>query len=228
MSSNLPFHAILFDLDGTLVDSIHDIAQAANAMLTELNFEPYPLKQMTSFVGRGVDALVWQCLLGRISDNAPEPALYQKARTLFAKHYDKVLHTGETPIFNEVFKGLEAFKAAGCPLAVVTNKPLAYTQIILTQTQLAPLFDYVVGGDSCEEKKPDPLPLLYACAQLDVPAEKCLMVGDSINDVQAARQANMKVIVVPYGYRRGQSVEELQADAVVPSIWQAYVWAKNQ
>lgn len=221
------YDAVLFDLDGTLVDSIHDIAHAANDTLVKLGFEALDLAQITTFVGRGVDALVWQCLLECIDEPAPAPELYQQARTLFAKAYDLRVQQGKTPVFGQVREGLQAFQQAGYKMALVTNKPLSYTHIILEHTGLAPYFDLVVGGDSCEEKKPHPLPLQFACAQLEVEPEKSLMIGDSINDVEAAQQAHIDVLVVPYGYRQDASVEALGATAVVDHLLAAFQWAQR-
>jgi len=222
------YQAVLFDLDGTLVDSIHDIAAAANHMLVELGYDALPTSQITSFVGRGVDALIWQCLLEKIDDSAPDPEQYQQARTVFAKHYHKQLEQAETPIFEQVIPGLDAFRDAGCKLAVVTNKPIDYTHMILEQTGLAPYFQVVIGGDSCEEKKPHPLPLLFACAQLDVTPEHSLMIGDSINDVAAANDAQIDVLVLPYGYNQGEPTSALPATAHVDDLMAAYQWAQQR
>lgn len=216
--------AVLFDLDGTLVDSIHDIAQAANDTLADLGFAALPVPLITTFVGRGVDALIWQCLLECIDEPAPAPELYQQARQIFAKHYDARVRLGQTPVFDQVRAGLQAFRADGYKMAVVTNKPLSYTHIILARTGLEDFFDLVVGGDSCEEKKPHPLPLQFACAQLEVSPGQTLMIGDSINDVEAAQQAGIEVLVLPYGYNQGQPVETLTATAVVDDLMAAWQW----
>lgn len=222
------YQAVLFDLDGTLVDSIHDIAAAANHTLQELGYNPLPVAQITTFVGRGVDALIWQCLLEIIDDSAPDPDQYQQARTLFARHYEKQLEQAETPVFDGVFQGLEQFKNGGCKLAVVTNKPIAFTERILKQTGLAPYFQTVVGGDSCEEKKPHPLPLLFACAELNTQPEHSLMIGDSVNDVTAANEAHIDVLVLPYGYNQGEPTSALPATAHVDDLLAAYEWAKQR
>lgn len=224
---SMSYDAVLFDLDGTLVDSIHDIAQAANRTLTDLGFAALAPDLITTFVGRGVDALVWQCLLECIDEPAPQPELYQRARTLFARHYDECVQKGQTPVFDLVTEGLQAFKQSGYLMAVVTNKPLSYTHIILRQTGLADYFDLVVGGDSCEEKKPHPLPLQFACAQLEVSPDRALMIGDSINDVAAANEAGIDVLVLPYGYSPGQPVDELAAQAVVADLVAAHAWAQR-
>lgn len=222
------YQAVLFDLDGTLVDSIHDIAAAANQMLQSLDYDPLPVAQITTFVGRGVDALIWQCLLEKIDASAPSPELYQQARAVFATQYQRQLEQAQTPVYEGVFKGLDQFQAAGCKLAVITNKPIAYTHMILEQTQLAPYFEVVIGGDSCEEKKPHPLPLLFACAELDIAPEHSLMIGDSINDVAAANDAHIDVLVLPYGYNQGQPASALPATAHVDDLPAAYHWARQR
>lgn len=222
------YQAILFDLDGTLVDSIHNIAAAANHTLQDLGYSALPLETITAFVGRGVDALIWQCLLEHIDDSAPDPQQYQQARRLFAQHYQHQLEHTATPLYEGVIAGLEHFQAAGYKLAVVTNKPIAYTQTILAQTGLASYFQTVVGGDSCEEKKPHPLPLLFACAELESPPQRSLMIGDSINDVAAANEAHIDVLVLPYGYNAGQPTHTLPATAHVDDLMAAFHWAQQR
>lgn len=224
--TTIAYRAVLFDLDGTLIDSIHDISAAANTMLTHLGFAPLPQSLITNFVGQGVDVLVWKCLLEAVSTNAPSPEQYQQGREVFAQAYQKRLAHAQTALYPKVRTGLQAFQDSGAKLAIVTNKPLANTQVVLEQTGLAPFFTEVVGGDSCEEKKPHPLPLLYACAQLETEPTETLMIGDSINDVQAARAANIDVLILPYGYNQGRPVTELEADAIVPSIEAAFEWAR--
>lgn len=226
--TTLSYRAILFDLDGTLVDSIHDIAAAANAMLVQLGFQPLNQDLIATFVGKGIDALIWQCLLEVVAEDSPSPELYQQGRAAFAQAYQKQLATAQTALYPKVRTGLQAFQDSGAQLAIVTNKPLANTQVILKQTGLDSFFTEVVGGDSCEEKKPHPLPLLYACAQMNVEPAQALMIGDSINDVQAARAAGIDVLVLPYGYNQGRPVSELEANAIVPSIEDAFAWALDR
>ncbi|MCQ9617604.1 phosphoglycolate phosphatase [Paenalcaligenes niemegkensis] len=220
------YSAVLLDLDGTLVDSIPDIAAAANAMLVDLGRNELSLQVITSFVGKGTDVLVQRTLLHDSGESTFDAIEYEQARTLFAQHYESV--NGEKSIaYDGVFEGLSAFKAMGCKLAVVTNKPIGFTIPLLNKLRLASYFDVVVGGDTTPEKKPHPLPFTYACEQLNIAPGQCLAVGDSINDALAARAAKIDVLVVPYGYNEGIDVQTLDVDGIVSSIADAARWARK-
>lgn len=121
--------------------------------------------------------------------------------------------------------GLEAFKAAGCRLAIVTNKPIEFVPALIEQMGIASYFEVIVGGNTCAEKKPHPLPFLYACEQLGIAPSDALVIGDSSNDSIAARRANIDVLIVPYGYNEGKSVQTLDCDGIVSSIVEAAQWA---
>lgn len=218
------YRAILFDLDGTLVDSIPDLAAGANGMLAELSAPTLPLETITTYVGKGTEMLVRRCLKdGRV--NLPtDDASVQKALAIFNRHYHAV-NGRESVVYPGVFEGLEAFRAKGVKLAVVTNKPAEFTLPLMEKTGLAPYFEAIVCGDTCERKKPDPLPLRHACQLLGVSADESLAVGDSINDALAARAADIKVLAVPYGYNEGLDIHTLDVDGIVSGIDEAYRWA---
>lgn len=220
------YKAVLLDLDGTLVNSIPDIADATNAMLEALGYERLSLTIITSFVGKGTDVLVQRALRysnASVTENSNE---YQQARALFAQHYER-LNGEKSTVYSDVFNGLSAFKAMGCQLAVVTNKPIGFTIPLLNKLQLASYFDEIIGGDTTAEKKPHPLPFYYACEQLNVDPKDALVIGDSANDALAARAAKIDVLLVPYGYTEGIDVQTLDADGIVDSIAQAARWALN-
>jgi phosphoglycolate phosphatase len=117
-----------------------------------------------------------------------------------------------------VREGLEQFRAAGFPLACVTNKAGAFTQPLLERMGLAPFFVQTIAGDTLPRKKPDPQQLLHACTHFGVAPARMLMIGDSVNDVQAARAAGCPVFCVPYGYNEGQAVQSLDVDAIVAAL----------
>lgn len=219
------YSAVLFDLDGTLVDSIPDIAGGVNAMLREMGFEELSTQRISTFLGKGMDHLIWLSLSVYYPDASPSSDDYDQGRALFAKHYHSQLENSVSTLFDGVIEGLDAFKAAGCRLAVVTNKPIEFAPTLLKKMGIDAYFEVVVGGNTCPEKKPHPMPFLYACEQLGITPSQALVIGDSSNDSIAARQAGIDVLIVPYGYNEGKSVQTLDCDGIVSSIAEAAQWA---
>ena len=210
------FRAVLCDLDGTLLDTAQDLANAANRMLADMNLPLRTLNEISCYIGKGIPTLVHRSLSGR-QDGKADTALYERALPLFETYYAQ--ESGRnTQVYPGVFEGLARLRAAQIKLACLTNKAERYTLDLLKKMELAPYFDLVVSGDSLPRKKPDPMPVLHACERLGAARDQALMVGDSMNDVEAARAAGVQVIVVPYGYTEGEPVESLCADAVVPDL----------
>lgn len=225
------FKALLLDLDGTLINTIGDIAAATNAMLQELGRQPLSLPAVTSYVGKGSETLVLRALTGDITQDAsapgplaPSPVETAEALSVFFRHY-RSLNGRESELYPGVMEGLRAFRQARLKMAVVTNKPEEFTHTLLIRKGLAHFFDAVVCGDTCKRKKPDPMPLLHACNLLNVAPGDALMIGDSANDAQAARAAGMAVLAVPYGYNENMDVRDLDVDDIVSSIEDAAHWA---
>ncbi|ANN74086.1 phosphoglycolate phosphatase [Bordetella bronchialis] len=218
-----PFHAALLDLDGTLLDSVPDLATAANAMRMELGMPPLREAVIATFVGKGVDRLVQRTLAGAQEHGELDPALYARARASFYRHYHLV-NGDKAVIFDGVLDGLKAMRDQGLKLAVVTNKPTEFTMPLLERTGLAGFFAAVVCGDTCARKKPDPQPVLHACTLLGVQPGRTVTIGDSINDAQAGRDAGTYVLVVPYGYNEGVDVRSLDVDGIVSSLVEAAQW----
>lgn len=217
----MSFSAVLLDLDGTLLNTIPDLTLAVNAMRADLKQAPLPLETVATYVGKGVRQLIRRSLQG--DGIEPDPELVERCRYLFNQHYHPVNGVHAT-LYPGVLEGLNAFKRLGLKLSVVTNKPTEFTLPLLERTALAPYFDAVVCGDTCAEHKPHPMPLLHACALLNVPTEKAVMIGDSLNDAQAALAAGMTVLAVPYGYNEGLDVQNLKVDDIVMSIDAAAQW----
>lgn len=220
------FSAALFDLDGTLVDTIADLADAANAMRTDAGLPALPEDTIARYVGRGTRQLVTRTLE---HDGEATVSSDQVTRGLerFEAHYSEV-NGRKSRLFGDARAGLEAFRAQGLRLAVVTNKGTAFTLPLLRQMGLTPFFDTIVCGDTCARRKPDPMPLLHACEVLGVAPTRALFVGDSINDALAARAAGMRMLALPYGYNEGNPVQGLPADAIVGSVLEAARWAAAQ
>ncbi len=217
MPTLLPVKAVLIDLDGTLLDTIEDLADAVNAMLMELGRAPLPSSAIRGFVGKGIPNLVMRSL----SDASPASEVeVSAALPIFGRHYVAV-NGLRTRVYPGVIAGLEAMRHAGFGLACVTNKAAAFTEPLLQKTGLAPYFDFVVSGDTLPEKKPHPLPFLHVCEQLGIAPHHALVIGDSRNDVSGARAAGCPVFCVPYGYSEGEDVRELGADAIVVSLEEA-------
>ncbi len=220
------YKAILFDLDGTLVDSIPDIAHSTNSTLMALGLEPLSQDLISTFVGKGTDHLVALSLQHATASQA-SAQLIERAQGIFAQHYQTRTQSSLARVFPGVIEGLRLFQKAGCQLALVTNKPIQYVPDLLQQMRLDAFFDLLVGGDSCAQKKPHPMPFLYACEQLKVDPSEALVIGDSSNDSLAAQQAGIDVLLVPYGYNEGKKVQDLNCDGIVCSIEAAAQWAAS-
>jgi len=207
--------AIVIDLDGTLLDSAPQLAEAANRMLREIDYAPVSQELLASYIGNGIGWLVKRALTGEMHAT-PDAALYEHALPIFQKHYSDLL-LGSKP-YDGAIEGLEAMRAAGFRLGCITNKSTRFTGPLLEGAGLAKYFDIVVSGDTLPEKKPHPLPLQYAAKFFGVPVEKLLVIGDSLNDTLAARAAGCPIFCVPYGYNRGEPVETLDMDAVINNL----------
>ncbi|MBB5215429.1 phosphoglycolate phosphatase [Parapusillimonas granuli] len=218
------FSAVLLDLDGTLLDTIPDLARASNAMRAELGMPELPVATVATYVGKGTENLVKRLLADNPEGRQPSPEETARALEIFHRHYHEV-NGDEASVYPGVVEGLEAFSKAGAALAVVTNKPTQFTLPLLERMGLAGYFSQVVCGDTCARKKPDPMPFLHACELLGADPAASLAIGDSINDALAARAANMTVLALPYGYNEGMDVRNLPVDDIVMSIAEAAQWA---
>jgi len=203
---------IIFDLDGTLIDSSGDLALAINHMLSTINRSTFTLDEIHNWVGNGAQTLVKRALSGssEIADNIDE-AEFQNALDIFLKFYAENL-TVETVTYPHVLTTLAKLKEHGYKLVIVTNKPFDFVAPILEGLKLKAYFEFHLGGDSLKEKKPDPAPLLYVCDKLNVSPDECVMVGDSKNDILAAQACNMQSIGLSYGYNYGKHISTYKPD----------------
>ena len=210
--------AVLFDLDGTLLDTATDIAEALNRAMAERGWPPIAPGEVRRMIGRGSPVLIERAAAfqGHELDEAAIAAMLER----FFYHYGFLEESGEFKA--EPYAGaaecLRALHEAGARIAVVTNKQKRFATGLLQALALSDWVDYVVGGDSYPRRKPDPAPLLFACEQLGAAPAHALMVGDSTNDVQAARGAGIPVVCVPYGYNEGKDPRLLPCDAFVESL----------
>jgi phosphoglycolate phosphatase len=204
---------VMFDLDGTLVDSVADIALSLNRGLADVGLEAVSVEQVKAWVGRGASRLVY-CVL---EHQRQSPELHDELLARFmARYQDSVCEV------STVYPGgrelLLASKAAGIKLACVTNKPYAPAKALLEALDLLEPFDLLLGGDSLPHKKPHPLPLQHCLQHFGLRAGDALMVGDSRNDVEAAKAAGVKVVAVPWGYNHGEPIAAAQPDWLVDSL----------
>lgn len=219
MSALFDVDAVLIDLDGTLLDTVADLAAATNAMLAELGRAPLALASVAAYVGKGAAVLVHRALGGAL-DARVGPDEFEPAMAAFLRHYERENGLRATP-YEGAMAGLEEMRAKGLALACVTNKPQRFADPLLERCGMAPHFQLVLGGDALARRKPDPLPMRHAAEQLGVEPARCLAIGDSVNDALAARAAGMAVLAVPYGYNEGRDVRELDVDGIVASLAEA-------
>jgi phosphoglycolate phosphatase len=209
---------VLCDLDGTLVDTVPDISDAAGAMMSQLGLPPRGEVAVRTWIGNGIERLVKRVLVGEM-EGEPAPALFQKALPLFKQAYS-ACNGRRTTLFTGVREGLAWLSAQDFALGCITNKSEEFTVPLLHALALHDHFSLVISGDSLPKKKPDPLPLLYSAEFFKVDPRQSLMIGDSVNDVQAARAAGFQIVCVPYGYNHGEDIRLAEPDAVIESLAQ--------
>ncbi|MET0680375.1 MAG: phosphoglycolate phosphatase [Burkholderiales bacterium] len=213
------FRAVLFDLDGTLLDTAPDLAAAANAMLADLGLPARDPAAIATYIGRGIPALVHRSLTGSL-DVTADASLFERALRLFERRYAEESGRRAEP-YPGVVQGLTRIRALRLGIGCVTNKAGRFTQELLDRKGLARFFGCVVSGDTLARKKPDPLPVVHACDLLGAHPRDALLIGDSLNDVLAARAAGCAVWCVPYGYNEGRPVGALDCDAIVGDLVEA-------
>ncbi|KHT59340.1 phosphoglycolate phosphatase [Photobacterium gaetbulicola] len=206
---------IAFDLDGTLLDSVPDLADAADKTMRALGRAGVTVEQVTTWIGNGADILIGRALSQSVDvDPDLDPALHREARALFDRFYEEGGHE-KSALYPGVKETLAAFHAAGLPMAIVTNKPAQFVPHLLEEHGIAEYFVDVIGGDTFPLKKPDPYALNWLLDKHQITAEKMLMVGDSRNDILAAKAASCYVVGLTYGYNYGQPISESNPDIVL-------------
>ncbi|RMH46796.1 MAG: phosphoglycolate phosphatase [Alphaproteobacteria bacterium] len=196
---------VIFDLDGTLIDSAPDIQAAANTVLSEAGARPIDLAEARSFIGEGAPVFVSRMMTA--TGLGDDPALHAALLERFLSLYDTAVVL--TRPFPGVAEALEALRSRGWRLGICTNKPAGLARAVLAHLGLAPFFDVVVGGDSLPERKPHPAPLLQTMKSLS--ATRCLYVGDSEIDAACAHAARLPFAIFTEGYRK-TPVESLPHD----------------
>lgn len=208
----------LIDLDGTLVDTVPDLAYSVDLMMDRLGMPRRGEPAVREWIGNGAERLVRRALINAY-EGEPDEALFERAYPVFLELYEQNVCVHSRP-FPGAEEGLRYLRQAGYPVGCVTNKPARFTEPLLKRLGLYDSFDTVISGDSLPRKKPDPAPLLHAASFFDVAPELSLMVGDSVNDVKAARAAGFQVVCVPYGYNHGLDIRDAKPDAVIDTLAQ--------
>lgn len=205
--------AVAFDLDGTLVDSIHGLADATDSALSELGYPQAGKENVTVWIGNGVDILLERALTWA-TGSTPDAALHAKCRQLFDKYYADAVKTG-SPLFANVKPTLQALADAGMDLAIVTNKPTPFIAPLLAELGIDNFFSVVLGGDDVKNKKPHPSPLYLTLGEFGLRREEMLFVGDSRNDILAAKAAECPSVGLTYGYNYGIPIADSHPDCVL-------------
>ena len=229
---NRAIDAVIIDLDGTMVDTMGDFVAALNLMLADLplpdmRVSPLDAAVVNDMIGKGSEHLV-KSVLNHVQDQMQLAGKavdllghYGLAFARYQAHYATV-NGQHSEVYPDVLEGLAKLRRIGLPLVCLTNKPVVFARALLAVKGLDGFFETVFGGDSFERKKPDPLPLLKACAFLKTLPARTLMVGDSSNDAKAGRAAGCPVLLVTYGYNHGEPVNSVDADGFIDSLTQVH------
>jgi phosphoglycolate phosphatase len=207
---------ILIDVDGTLVDSVPDLAYCVDEMMAVLGREPHGEVRVRDWVGNGVERLVRRALVGALRGE-PEEADFERAYPVFLELYAENT-SRRSCLYPGVREGLDSLKAANYRLGCVTNKAARFTEPLLKDLGIHDDFSVVISGDTLTKKKPDPAPLLHAAELLGCQPADAMMIGDSVSDVAAARAAGFQIVCMSYGYNHGVDIREAAPDAVIDTL----------
>jgi len=207
---------VLIDVDGTLVDSVPDLAFCIDQTMLQLDLPERGEDAVRLWVGNGVERLVQRALLNAPDGVADEVQFEQALSIFWALYRDNICVRSQ--LYEGVMDGLEYLISKHYRLGCVTNKARSFTMPLLAELGISEFFEVFVCGDDTERKKPDPMPLLCAAEQLQIEPQHALMLGDSKTDVQAARAAGFQIICLSYGYNHGEDIRRYDPDAVIDSM----------
>jgi phosphoglycolate phosphatase len=206
----MPYQAVIFDLDGTLLDTIEDLADALNQVLAENHFPLHSIDQYKQLVGLGLEQLVNDALPENARDAATFKRVATAANEAYAAHWNN-----KTKPYAGVVDLLRQLKAQGVKIAVLSNKPQRFTQLCVEALLPYELFDVVMGAQDDVPKKPAPDGALKISEQLGILPDKILYVGDSGTDMKTAKAAGMFALGVSWGFRTEQELRENGADKII-------------
>ena len=207
---------VLIDVDGTLVDSVPDLAYCVDEMMKALDMPTHGEAKVRNWVGNGVERLTRRALIGQL-DGEPDEALFEKAYPIFLDLYAENT-SKRSCLYPGVEEGLAYLEKEGYKLGCVTNKASQFTIPLLKDLGAHDHFEIIICGDTLEKKKPDPMPLLHAAEFFAVQPENAMMLGDSISDVKASRAAGFQIVCMSYGYNHGDDIRDASPDAVIDSM----------
>ena len=207
---------ILIDVDGTLVDSVPDLAYCVDEMMKQLDMPVHGEAKVREWVGNGVERLTRRALIGQL-DGEPDDALFEKGYPIFMDLYAENTSKRST-LYPGVAEGLAYLESSGIKLGCVTNKAAQFTIPLLKDLGIHDKFEIVISGDTLAKKKPDPMPLLHGAEFFKVKPENAMMLGDSVSDVKASRAAGFQIVCMSYGYNHGVDIRESSPDAVIDSM----------
>jgi phosphoglycolate phosphatase len=207
---------IMIDVDGTLVDSVPDLAYCIDETMKAIGKNPWGEAQVRQWVGNGVPKLVERSLTGEL-EGTPNLTEYNKAYPIFLELYADNT-SKRSQLYDGVLEGLNYLKKQGYKLGCVTNKAEQFTLPLLKDLNIFEYFGIVISGDTLSKKKPDPLPLLHSANFFKVNPNEALMLGDSISDVKASRAAGFNIICMSYGYNHGNDIRDAKPDLVIDSM----------
>ena len=209
---------VMIDVDGTLVDSVPDLAYCVDQMMIRLEMPIRGEERVRHWVGNGVPRLVERALTDEL-DGFPSQEAFDKAYPIFLDLYAQNSSVRST-LYEGVIEGLDYLKSKDCLLSCVTNKAEQFTLPLLKSLGIIDYFGIVISGDTLEKKKPDPLPLIHGANFFNIKPNECLMLGDSVSDVKAARAASFQIICMSYGYNHGNNIADENPDLVIDSMAQ--------
>lgn len=219
-----PIGLVAFDLDGTLVDSVPDIAWAVDCTLEGMNLPPLGHEQVRGLVGDGVSRLLKRALTGEKQAD-PDPKQLERAMALFRRAYREHLCV-DSRLYPGAVELLTALTGR-CRVACITNKSAMFTEPLLVELGITGYFDLTVSGDTLPALKPDPRPLSYTADKLNVAPPHCVMVGDSRNDILAAQGAGFRALALSFGYRQGEDLLALKPEAQFDSLPELLPWLER-
>ena len=206
----------MIDVDGTLVDSVPDLAYCVDETMKAVGRQPWGEAKVRHWVGNGVPKLVERSLTGELEGIVDSQA-YEQAYPIFLDLYAENT-SGRSCLYAGVREGIDYLKSQGYILGCVTNKAEQFTHPLLKDLGIFDEFEIVISGDTLEKKKPDPLPLLHGAKHFGVEPSEALMLGDSISDVKASRAAGFDIICMSYGYNHGEDIRDANPDLVIDSM----------
>lgn len=211
---------IMYDLDGTLVDSLQDLTTAIDKMLTDFGHPAAGIKKVKLWIGNGIPSLVRRALGGDLSSSnsaSEHTLLFEQAIKCFQKHY-----ANEVGRYTVMYPGVQHFLQTmsnkGIKQTIITNKSAVFTEKLLKRIGIGSFFSLILSADSLPEKKPHPMPLLHTIKECGCSVSQSLMIGDSCNDIEAARAAGVKAAGLTYGYNYGKPIATANPDVVLSKL----------